>query len=308
MNINIRKTIAEYFKQRTLGTLFLTALVNGLNQSSLELARLSAQNKLNRKLKKKYNYIFDVKHTPIHRIKENLSNDVIWIAWDEGMDSAPQVVQKCYKSAQKNLKGKKIIVITKENMNDFIIFPEYINKKYKEGLISKTHFSDLLRVELLSTYGGTWVDSTVFFSDSIFPEAFFTSELFFFQNLKPGKNGDAVALSSWFIHAEPEHQVILNTREMLFDYWKKNNRLVDYFLLHQFLSISLNFYERNGTLIPRYSNSQPHVFQLEWKNTYDIERYNLILSSSPIHKLTYKNIPSLTNSLYEHWIKENLNE
>ena len=30
------------------------------------------------------------------------------------------------------------------------------------GQITKTHLSDLLRLELLIRYGGTWIDATVF--------------------------------------------------------------------------------------------------------------------------------------------------
>ena len=38
--------------------------------------------------------------------------------------------------------------------------------------------SDLLRLELLTKYGGTWVDATVYFSDDNLPNFFFDSDLF----------------------------------------------------------------------------------------------------------------------------------
>lgn len=39
--------------------------------------------------------------------------------------------------------------------------PDYIVKKWEKGRIPADLFSDLLRLELLIRYGGTWIDSTV---------------------------------------------------------------------------------------------------------------------------------------------------
>jgi hypothetical protein len=34
-------------------------------------------------------------------------------------------------------------------------------EKYQKKIIDNTHFSDLLRLELLIKYGGTWIDASV---------------------------------------------------------------------------------------------------------------------------------------------------
>ena len=34
-------------------------------------------------------------------------------------------------------------------------------EKHKNNIIDNTHFSDLLRLELLIKYGGTWIDASV---------------------------------------------------------------------------------------------------------------------------------------------------
>lgn len=39
--------------------------------------------------------------------------------------------------------------------------PEYIINKQKEGYIDITHFSDILRMMLLTKHGGIWMDSTL---------------------------------------------------------------------------------------------------------------------------------------------------
>lgn len=82
----------------------------------------------------------------------------------QGMENAPALVQKCYESLKINLKDREIILITAQNRKEYAILPDYIEEKYRKGIITHTHFSDLLRVELLCKYGGTWIDSTVYCS------------------------------------------------------------------------------------------------------------------------------------------------
>lgn len=84
----------------------------------------------------------------------------VWICWLQGMENAPQIVRDCYASVCYWMKDWKITVITADNMNEYVQFPDYIVRKWKEGVISNTHLSDLLRLELLIRYGGLWIDST----------------------------------------------------------------------------------------------------------------------------------------------------
>lgn len=92
----------------------------------------------------------------------------IWNMWLQGEDKAPFIVQKSMSRLSQHLpENLELVTITEENMNDYIEFPDYIMDKYKKGLITKTHFSDLVRARLLSQYGGIWVDSTVYTSKDI---------------------------------------------------------------------------------------------------------------------------------------------
>lgn len=47
-------------------------------------------------------------------------------------------------------------------MSQYIDMPTYILQKVERGLISLTHLSDIVRFKLLSCWGGTWFDATVF--------------------------------------------------------------------------------------------------------------------------------------------------
>ena len=93
--------------------------------------------------------------------KESAFNDTIWICWLQGIDKDPSLIKRCYKSIKDNFKDSKIVV-DESYINDYVELPSYIMEKDGKGIITKTHFSDILRLELLSQYGGTWIDGTVY--------------------------------------------------------------------------------------------------------------------------------------------------
>lgn len=88
----------------------------------------------------------------------------IWTLWWQGLEQAPEIVKVCLKSQRENMvsKGFKYTVITKDNWKQFIDLPKHIIEKMENGKITLTHFSDIIRAELLKQYGGIWIDATVF--------------------------------------------------------------------------------------------------------------------------------------------------
>ena len=117
------------------------------------------------------------------------------------------------------------MIIWKNTFN----FPDYILEKWKKGQITNTHMTDLLRLELLIKYGGMWLDATVYCSSPNIPDYFFDSELFFYQCLKPGRDGHATYMSSWLISAKTNNRLLMVTREVCYEYWKRNSSMMDYF-------------------------------------------------------------------------------
>ena len=93
-------------------------------------------------------------------------------------------------------------------MNKYVQFPNYIIEKWNAGLITNTHMTDLLRLELLIRYGGMWVDATVLCTSRSknIPKYYFDSELFFYQCLKPGRDGHCNYISSWLISAKTNNK------------------------------------------------------------------------------------------------------
>lgn len=283
------KLLKEYWRAGVLAYAFGQLILTGRSKKSLEILRLGVQLKIRNKLKKKFRPVleqFEVNYTK-QALPSEPSNKV-WVCWMQGMENAPVLVQKCYASLKANLKEREIILITAQNRKEYAVLPDYIEEKYRKGIITHTHFSDLLRVELLCKYGGTWIDSTVYCSGKNIPQYFFDSPFFVFQNLKPGANGSVLNISSWFMMAWSNQRLLLAVRELLWSYWEKSDRLVDYFLLHHFVCIVAERYEDDWKRIVQFPNSFPHVLLLMLFEPFDQEKWDAVTGVCPFHKLAYK--------------------
>ena len=86
----------------------------------------------------------------------------IWMCWWQGEENAPEIVRACIDSVRRNAGGHEVVVITDENLSDYVDIPEWVLEKVRAGIMSRTHLSDLLRFALLAEYGGMWLDATFF--------------------------------------------------------------------------------------------------------------------------------------------------
>lgn len=201
---------------------------------------------------------------------------IIWVFWMQGVEVAPPLVQDCVAQMQRWTEGYDVRVVTSENMADYVQIPEHILRKLKEGKISYTHFSDILRIFLLARHGGIWMDATVLLTGPL-PDYITSGQLFFFQ--PPRGSGNPHAGSSWLIAATPHHPVAENVVNLLTEYWRKEDKLRDYFLFHDFVTMAIGDTEQGRqslSVIPYVSNALPH--------TYTAESF----ANCPIHKLSYK--------------------
>lgn len=280
--------IKQYYKAGVLFFAVTEMFRLGSSKTSLELLRAGVQLKIQKRLHKRYEYV--LKNIDKKKIEnmEHKSSGNIWICWLQGIENAPEIVRKCVDSIKENFKNRNIVFLTEENYKDYITFPAYIQKKIDSGVISKTHFSDLLRLELLLTYGGIWIDATVFMTGSNISKMITDADLFMFQELKPGRDGHCMPMSSWFIISKTNNLILYTTRELLYEYWKRNDSMIDYFLIHHFLNISRLHFEEEWNKIPKYSNGDAHLLLLELFEEYDEERFNEMKRITSVHKLSYK--------------------
>lgn len=240
---------------------------------------LYIKNKMEKKIIKFKNLKF-----PIKSVNPSVKQDeTIWVCWFQGIDNAPNIVKICYQSILNTAGTRKVILIDDGNIHKYVDLPDFIIEKRKKKLISDAHFSDLLRIELLVTYGGTWIDATVFIKNYDSLNKIIQKDIFLFSNIM--RDTESILFSSWLIHSTRENELLIMTRNSLYGYWLHNKRLNNYFLFHIIISI---LYSESSVNIPTVSNVPPHILQLTGDNELSEKEIEEIFSESGVQKLSYK--------------------
>jgi hypothetical protein len=210
----------------------------------------------------------------------------IWVCWLQGMAQAPHIVQKCVHSITSHHPNGEVIVLDNTNIPQYIDVPDYITKKWRAGIISHTHYSDIVRIFLLAKYGGVWIDATAFLFDKI-PGYIREAELFAFK-CNPTAH---VVASSWFIAAKPNNLIILKVKNLFCEYWKSENKLASYSLIHLFFTMAVNSSDETKALwraVPYFDDVNCKLLQKELFDTFNSVRLAQIKQLSVIQKLSYK--------------------
>lgn len=142
---------------------------------------------------------------------------IIWFLWFQGWDRSPLIVKKCFESWKKHNPDWKIVFLCDDNLTQYISLDVSPQKLVK---LDRTHLSDLVRLKLLSQYGGIWVDSTCFCIKPL--DIWFDVSLYsgFFAFSNPGKDR---LLSNWFLASQPNHPIVDRLYKKLVLYWQNNN-------------------------------------------------------------------------------------
>lgn len=300
--------LKQYARAGVLGFALLETALLGVSRKSLEIVRLAVEHRILDKLRKQYRryvqeYMAKCEKSAPQAYRHS---HTIWVCWMQGMDQAPELVQCCYRSLQRHLADRKIVLITEENYRDFVEFPAYIEEKYKKGAISRTHFSDLLRLELLIRYGGTWIDATVLCTGSDIPDYILDSDLFVYQCLKPGRDGHDCTISSWMMTSCANHPILMLTRALLYRYWETYNYMKDYYLLHDFFQIATEAYPEEWKKTVPADSSAPHILLLNLFEEYDETWLRYVTDMTCFHKLSYKHSEAerAKEGTYCQWVLE----
>lgn len=304
-----KEILRQYWHAHVLLYAVIQMLCQGFSKKSLEIVRLSVDNRILAKLRRKYRKFIEQYMKAEDELcrAEHAQSKKVWVCWLQGIENAPLIVQMCIHSLKENLPDREIILITEENYKKYVSFPEHIQKKIDTGVISKTHMSDLLRLELLITHGGTWMDATVFCSGQKVPSYILDSQLFVFQCLKPGLDGHCTGISSWLMTACSNHPILLLTRALLYKYWENHNTLIDYYLIHDMFQLAIETYPEEWKAVVPFCNSVPHILLLRFFEKYDDEMWQAIKQMTCIHKLSYKFTQeqfSMQGTYYEELIND----
>lgn len=236
-----------------------------------------------------------------------LENKSIWFCWLQGIENAPAIVHACYNSIKRNIPDWEIKVIDAKNWRKYVEMPEYIVKKWEKGRIPAALFSDLLRLELLIRYGGTWIDSTVLCTGvnendnqnekvtqkPQIAQKYLNCDLFLFQYSRPGSK--EISISNWFITARKNNEVLMVLREMLYAYWKDYDCTLDYYMFHLFFSMIAKEYPDEIAKMPYGYSPNSLVLLHHWGEKFDQKKWDKLTSQVSFHKLAFRVSDSVKN-------------
>ena len=238
-----------------------------------------------------------------------LNSKNVFVYWNDGIELAPDLVQKCHSQLIHNIpNGYNLHVITEENIGNYVNFPQFIYNKLNKKIIGQAHFSDMLRTALLYFYGGIWMDATCLLTQPI-PQKILKSELFMFQANKMNlvETYPPIKNSNWFIATSGRGNFLLKrVLEILLNYWYNNNSLIHYYLYHLTVSALVDTNEKCATIwkeIPYVCNMDPHVLWFDFFEDYTTIRWENAIESCWVHKLSYKFNKDVLNCEKENMIQ-----
>ena len=233
------------------------------------------------------------------------SEKIIWQYWGQGFSkgSVPEVVQMCFDSVDKYKEDYRIIRLCDDDLMEYIEFPKEVWNKYCMGVVGATHFTDLIRIALLSAYGGVWLDATILLTAPL-EDMLANNDWFLYQ--RDPKQEDKrlwqrtyayyfgwhkdfkVRMLSSIIYSRPGVMVISDLFQLMLYYWKTENEIKDYFFFQILFTQYIKKYpKRNCTIV---SDCLPNMLQMYMTGSYC--RYSVpeILKKISIHKLSYKTV------------------
>lgn len=219
-------------------------------------------------------------------------SDVIWICWWQGYENAPEIVKKCIDSVKKHAGNHKVILLTENNYKEYVRIPKWVEEKKEKGIITRTNYSDLLRLSLLAEHGGMWLDSTFYcVSDEI--QNYFTLPLW---SIKRPDYYHASVASGYFagysLYCSFKNRYIFATiRDFFLNYWKNNDDMVDYLLIDYMIVLAQRFDSRIHQEFKKIPNNNKNCDELIKiiNSQFDEKKWKEICDGTCLFKLSWKN-------------------
>ena len=315
------RLVWEYARMDVLPTIFVTFLRCLVKRKSFKAIYPEVVRKVEPFLIDKYSALVLCKKEEVRRKElEHVHPKVIWFCWLQGLENAPDIVKVCYHSVERHLvkeieslRGSsekyEIKVIDGKNWRDYVGLPDYIVRKWEEGRIPAALLSDLLRLQLLIRYGGTWIDSTVLCctgGNGSKMKEYLEANLFLFQYTPPGCEWSG-NISNWFISAHSNNEVLMVLRDMLFVYWKDYDCTLDYYMFHLFFKLVAKEYPEQIAAMPYGYSMWSLTLLHHWGERFNQEKWDRLTEKVSFHKLAFRTSESVKQSKddYYNWIISN---
>ena len=214
----------------------------------------------------------------------------IWVCWFQGEENMPELCQVCYNQLKKVLpECSELHLITLANYEQYV-------EKVERGIITYTHFSDILRWALLEKWGGLWIDSTVFCSKDISNEFLLKPE---FWSVKLNEIYDTACFgqvvsncqwSGFLLKSQPNSILVRFVLESTLLYWEKHNIIIDYFIENLIIKIAYENINSIKEIIDNIIPNNDKIYNLHnlMDKKFDNEIYCGLIKNTTFFKLTWK--------------------
>lgn len=288
------KNIISIFKEFGIGQAkyeFLLQFVFRKNNSFRKKIVIKRDNLVKKYLLNNYRYVID-NYKNINEIDNTyIKNDSpVFIFWWQGISEAPEIVKICIESIKNNVDLNRLKIIDKENYSQYLDIPDYVINKLNDGVISITHFSDLLRVGLLYQHGGIWIDATVFLNGTIPNEIYKYKFYTVRHNLYADFHICKGMWSTSFLAAAPKSQLMKYIRDFLLEYWKKEKYVITYLLFDCIISTGYDCIDFVREELENVPINNTDFFEIEnnINKVYDVNIFDINKSNTFLYKTSYK--------------------
>ena len=239
---------------------------------------------------------FGRKHLPavaqrMRKEETTTTPETIWQFWDNPAgQTTPGIVEAALSRVHAFKGSLEHRVLDSTTMASYSDLPGYVLDKFKKGQIDHTHFSDLLRLNLLKNHGGIWLDATGYMTGAI-PQYILDEEFFLFHT------GTLTFfpysfIQSCFIRTRKGNLLCDAWYEMCVDYWKKGTKKLDYFQIHLMFKALVEQDPTAGTWYKKMPYiTEDGIQQLigdKLLSPFNINEWNRIKQASFFQKTTYK--------------------
>ena len=234
---------------------------------------------------------YDYVHTNINLQKSRYS-DCIWVCWWQGLEQAPPIVRTCIESIKKNAGKHKVIVLTDDNYRQYVQLPNWVEEKRKQGIITRTNYSDLLRLSLLAEHGGMWLDATFFCTESATLDSYFKESIWSIKRPDYGHASVACGYFAGYSLAcnEASRFAFITIRDFFLNYWKYNDTMVDYLMVDYMIVLAQKYDSRIAELFETIKSNNPECDELVkvLNQPFDSEKWNDLKRKTSLFKLSWK--------------------
>lgn len=219
---------------------------------------------------------------------EKAPQPTIWQSWWQGEDSMCELTRMCTNSIKKHSGGYRVLLITKENYQEYVSIPSHIIEKLNRNVINKVEFSDILRVHLLCQNGGLWLDATVLLTKDLTADQVEASYYTFKNACADLRNVTEYRWAIFCLGGNKNHPLFSFMSKMYDAYWEKEDRSIDYFLVDYLVALAYEHIPAVRSEIDAFPHNNPMLHQMVdcLSSTYSDELMEALTKETSIFKLS----------------------